>query len=76
LQLKISRIERDGYVAIGSVATTIPTGTSKEVILSKFIGASTGWLILEEVAGTISFYQLPDSSMPILTKVNSYTYQI
>jgi hypothetical protein len=58
-----------------TVATTIPTGTSKSAVLSKFLDAKSGLVVLEEVPGTISLYFLDTSgTSPTLVKTNSYSY--
>jgi hypothetical protein len=75
LQLKISRkdIQNEGISL--TVATTIPTGTSKSAVLSKFLDAKSGLVVLEEVPGTISLYFLdPTGLSPTLAKTNSYSY--
>ncbi len=72
MQLKIIRRSRLGVIVASSIATTIPTGISKQAALQMLVAASAGWLALEEVPGVITFYRLP--SFGELDKVNSYTY--
>jgi hypothetical protein len=58
-----------------TVATAIPTGTSKSAVLSKFLDAKSGLVVLEEVPGTVSLYYLnTGGSGPTLVKSNFFSY--
>ncbi len=75
LQLKINRKNIQNVATSMTIATTIPTGTSKSAVLSKFVDAKSGLVILEEVPGTISLYFLYTTALgPTLIKTNSYSY--
>ncbi len=72
LQLKISIRNTQNEGISRTVATSIPTGTSKSTVLSKFLEAKSGLVILEEVPGTISLYYLKTGALDLLSKTNSY----
>jgi hypothetical protein len=75
LQLKISRKNTDNVVISQTVATAIPTGTSKSAVLSKFLDAKSGLVVLDETPWiSLYFLNTANTAAGVLRRTNSYPY--
>jgi hypothetical protein len=74
LQLKISRKNTQNVEISRAVETTILSGTPKTTVLSMFLEAKSGLVVLEEVTDSISLYYFSTIFGYTLTKAKSYSF--